>query len=304
LYTRILVPLDRSKLSEAILPVAARFAGALHAQLHLLAVIDENAALSQKGAVRLPKAQTWSPEADVRNLTEDYLNGVARGTGLPPERVRTTVMMGHAADTIIAVAEQEPGTLIAMTSHGRTGLGQFLIGSVANKILHTSTVPVFLFRSKDAQSGQLPAALKTVIVPLDGSTLAEQALPGARELAAALGLDIILVRVTEPLVGYDASMGVEYTPQDVIDTIRQEAKSYLAGKVKEIKTSGFERVTAEDLFGYPAPSIIALAQRTPGSFVAMTSHGRSGVRRWVLGSVAERVATYSGEPVLIIRAHL
>jgi nucleotide-binding universal stress UspA family protein len=89
---------------------------------------------------------------------------------------------------------------------------------------------------------------------------------------------------------------------DLLDQLESEAKDYLEGEVKDLKTKGLEDVSSVVHIGYGAEEIITLARNTPDNFIAMCTHGRSGVKRWVFGSVAERVVRHSGDPVLIIRA--
>jgi nucleotide-binding universal stress UspA family protein len=88
----------------------------------------------------------------------------------------------------------------------------------------------------------------------------------------------------------------------LINQLETETREYLAGKVEGLKEKGLKNITTVPDFGYGAEEIIKLARQTPDNFIAMCSHGRSGIRRWVLGSVTERVVQHSGDPVLIIRA--
>jgi nucleotide-binding universal stress UspA family protein len=148
------------------------------------------------------------------------------------------------------------------------------------------------------------ATFKSIVVPLDGSNLAETVLPDVKELARKLTLDVILTRA------YDLPMSAYYGAEDVYlanydklrAQIKEDADSYLANKVDELGRQGLERVSSVLLEGPGAEEIIKLARTTPDNLVAMCSHGRSGVKRWVLGSVTEKVVRHSGDPVLVIRA--
>ncbi len=84
--------------------------------------------------------------------------------------------------------------------------------------------------------------------------------------------------------------------------IQKEAEDYLAGKVEELRREGLDQVISTAIEGDPAGEIIDLAQRTPNNLlIAMSSHGKSGIAQWVLGSVAEKVIHHSSDPVLVIR---
>jgi nucleotide-binding universal stress UspA family protein len=142
--------------------------------------------------------------------------------------------------------------------------------------------------------------LRTVVVPLDGSALAEKSLPYVMDLAKKMKLKIVLTRAyTLPPIAGDA---YEVYTQEMIDQIEAEARDYLAQKAKELEQKGQENVASVVHFGSGAEEIITLARQTADSFIAMCTHGRSGIKRWVLGSVTERVVRHSGDPVLIIRS--
>jgi nucleotide-binding universal stress UspA family protein len=116
--------------------------------------------------------------------------------------------------------------------------------------------------------------------------------------------EIILVRVYK--VPYTAVVPIEgyYPPVDynLIDSFRDEAASYLQKKADVLREMGIRKVSCVTREGLAADEIISLARQTPGNLVAMCSHGRSGVKRWVLGSVTETVVRHSGDPVLVIRS--
>jgi nucleotide-binding universal stress UspA family protein len=144
--------------------------------------------------------------------------------------------------------------------------------------------------------------LNTVIVPLDGSPLAEKALPYATVLAKTMDSELLLLRaytLTQTISTYD-----DYIPDwNKLEAVSKgEAINYLDQKARELKREGLTRISPLALEGEAAEQIIDLAKRTANSLVVICSHGRSGVGRWVLGSVAERVTRHSVGPVLLIRA--
>jgi nucleotide-binding universal stress UspA family protein len=102
-------------------------------------------------------------------------------------------------------------------------------------------------------------------------------------------------------------MAAGLAPSDVKnlgDRIKEDLANYLRAKVKELMTQGVEDVSFTVVEGNGAEEIIGLAKRTSDNLIAMSSHGRSGISRWVMGSVTDRVVSYSGNPVLIIRPTL
>ena len=142
-------------------------------------------------------------------------------------------------------------------------------------------------------------------MPLDGSKVAETVLPRAIELAKKLRLEIVLTRAYQiPLSSAYARADAPYIPNSdaLLNVVREEAGAYLEAKVNELKQNGIEKVSSILLVGSGADEIIDLARSTPDNLIAMCTHGRSGVKRWALGSVTEKVVRHSGDPVLVVRA--
>jgi nucleotide-binding universal stress UspA family protein len=138
---------------------------------------------------------------------------------------------------------------------------------------------------------------------LDGSDLAERVLPVAIELAKQRDLEIVLIRAYNiPTSAYAGIEGYALPMDDLLKDMRDEACEYLENKVADVKKRGIARVSFAAKEGLPADEIISFAKNLPGGLIAMSTHGRSGVRRWVLGSVTETVVRHSENPVLVIRA--
>jgi nucleotide-binding universal stress UspA family protein len=200
-------------------------------------------------------------------------------------------------------AKSDPACIIAMATHGLSGARRWLLGSVATRVAHTTTNPLLFIRPAEAGEKATRIELKIVFVPLDGSGLAEKILPHVITLAKRMKLEVHLVRVyTLPADAYIVGNGVymqALTQQR--EVIQKEAEEYLAGKVEQLRAEGLDQVISTAIEGDPAGEIIDLAQRTPDNLVAMSSHGKSGIAQWVLGSVAEKVIHHSRDPVLVIR---
>ena len=191
-----------------------------------------------------------------------------------------------------------------MATHGRSGLNRFLLGSVAEKVLRGSGNPLLLVRATETASTTGETAFKSVVVPLDGSELAESVLPVIAELVKNLGVEVQLFRAYQiPYNVYAGDEGFYAGNYDALLTsVRDEAAEYLEKKAADLKRLGVSKVTCVAKEGFAADKIIELGRNTADNLVAMSSHGRSGVRRWVLGSVAEAVVRHSGDPVLITRS--
>jgi len=232
----------------------------------------------------------------------DYLKAVA--AALPASlTVNCSVENGRAAEVIVDSASRDTSTLITMATHGRSGAQRWLLGSVAQKVLQASINPLLLIRPSEETRPSGEAQLSTVILPLDGSHLAEKIFPHVVYLANRLKLEVVLIRTyTLPTTGYFMATGV--SPPDIGGMgarIKEEIAVYLQAKVEQLQAEGIEKVSFVAVQGTGPEEIIDLARRTTDNIVAMTTHGRSGMGRWVLGSVTDRVVCHCGDPVLVIR---
>src|SRR5499426_2979550 len=290
MFTRMLIPLDGSNLAENVLPYARVMAGALDLRVELLSVVDsmDFARTTHAGHVRDfdPLIEAATQEG------KRYLEGTTRSFG--GSEVSYAVERGLADQIIIEKAARDKGTLIAMATRGRSGIHRWLMGSVAEKVL----------RGDEEGKSDGKATLKSIVVPLDGSRMAETVLPRAIDLAKKLGLEIVLTRAYQiPLSAYGGT-DAAYIPnsEGLLTLVREEADAYLKAKVNELHQNGVEKVSSILSVGSGADEIIELARGTPDNLIAMCTHGRSGVKRWALGSVTEKVVRHSGDPVLVVRA--
>jgi nucleotide-binding universal stress UspA family protein len=301
MFTRLLIPLDGSKTAEKVLPYARLLAGTLKLPVELLEVIN---IIEIAKHLTPEKAHFLNTVVENRvRSSEQYLKGVANT--FPGANVKCTVEQGTAAEVIIEKAAADKGTLINMATHGRSGINRWLLGSVAEKVLRGATNPLLLIRATEEAKTEGEANLRSVIVPLDGSELAEQVLPTVAELAKELKLEVILFRAyTIPLgaLAVDPEGYYVATDEELIARMRDEAVAYLDKKTEEMKKLGVDKVSHVAEYGLAADEIIFFARKTPDNLIAMCTHGHTGVKRWVLGSVTETVVRHSGDPVLVIRA--
>jgi nucleotide-binding universal stress UspA family protein len=176
------------------------------------------------------------------------------------------------------------------------------LGSIAEKVLHGATNPLLLIRAPKESRKRKVVLLKTLIVPLDGSPLAEMAIPYAAALASKLDLEITLVRAFSLPGPISMEEDLAENGQEAGEQLGKEAQAYLDEKAERLRAAGVKKISTVAVNGPAAETIIALAKKKAKSLVVMCTHGKSGVRRWILGSVTERVTRYATKPVLVIRA--
>jgi nucleotide-binding universal stress UspA family protein len=291
MYRRMLVALDGSRISEAVLPYARSFAKALKPPVELLQVIDPE-------HLRAPSESSRPIDddlAEARNNSSAYLSIVAK-TFPSVGTVECSVEVGNPAEVIANRAAAESETLIAMATHGRSGFQRWLLGSVARKVATIAANPLLLVRAMEESETSGEADLKRVLVALDGSESAEIALPHATDIAGEMLIETVLLQVYDPCT-YERLPRIDQIKQE----LKAEAEAYLEKKARELEAAGLEEVSCVALEGYPAAEIVDITHKMPDSLMVITTHGRSGVQRWLLGSVTERVIHHATGPVLIIR---
>lgn len=295
MYEKILVPLDGSELSEVALPYAEELAGRLGSDVTLLYVSD-------------------SIDDQYRRMRELYLDKVAEATRraaakfLDPSekkkvKVSSTTLIGNPAEEIVRYADKEGMGLIIMATHGRSGIGRWALGSVADKVVRSASQPVALIRATSPRPDiRKKGILNRVLIPLDGSREGETAIPCIAELMANLKVEVVLFQVLA--TGYQtlAAEGYEYVfyTEQQMESDRVHAEAYLARVAARLKRPGVT-VRSEIKFGNAADEIVSFAGNIQADMIAMATHGRTGIGRWVLGSVAERVVRAGNTPVLLVR---
>ncbi len=299
MHSKILVPLDGSKTAEKVLPYARYLAGKFKVPVELLAVVDIADIASHMASEKARFLDTII-EDGVRHCTS-YLRGVA--TTFSDSHITCTVEKGKAEEAIIEKGAADKTMLITMATHGRSGLNRFLLGSVAEKVLRGTGNPLLLIRASEEAKSEGEATLKSIVVPLDGSELAESVLPTVADMAKALNLEVELFRAYR--IPYNAYAGDEgfYAGnlEELLASVRDEAREYLDKKAADLRRLGVAKVLCVTKEGFAGDEIISLGRTTPDNLIAMCSHGRSGVKRWVLGSIAETVVRHSDDPVLVLR---
>ena len=306
----ILVPLDGTDVAEGILPWVSGIAKKANAPLILLTVVDPDG-IEYPSGLSLPSESSRGGnltiyrdqiEESARVHALESLNATVirlRDDGVSAEAEAT---LGNPAERILRVSEEAGCGLIAMSTHGRNPIGRSILGSVTDKVLHSSSVPVLTVAPERAKMyHEEGETLATVVAPLDGSELAERALPYVEDLARALSLEVLLVRVVR--IEHPSYYYTEYATRlpDFTEDMAAEAERYLKGVSRTLRDKGLT-VQHRVLRGAAAPSLLNLAHKTPRNLIAMTTHGRSGLTRWMMGSVAEALIRGSGDPVLVVRS--
>jgi nucleotide-binding universal stress UspA family protein len=297
MYRKILVPLDGSPFGERALPLAVTMCLAMKAQLVLV-----------RAATASPAASLDALEGQRQAVAEaeTYLAGVAQRLREQKIVTETATPYAAAADGILVSASTRQADLIVMCTHGRSGLGRWVYGSVAEAVLARSAIPVLLVRPTGALPHlTLDLGKGTVLLPLDGSAFAETALPHALEAARALNDRLFLLRVVNPVVGYqpDVVLGQAYAGAIGDRILKEEmaqAESYLGEVSKRLQGEKIA-VAQRVCVGWPAESIIEEARGAEAELIVMATHGRTGLAEVVMGSVARDVVHRGVLPLLLVR---
>lgn len=295
MFSRIVVPLDGSELAAAAVPVAAALARRTDAAIALVRVVDSSDEFRETMSVA------------VRERREDARAALAAVAARlrAEDHIPTTIAIrqGNPVANIVALAGDIEGDLICMATHGRSGLQRVILGSVAERVLHDALVPVMLVRP----GVTLPTdtAHAAIVVPLDGSERAELALPYAASLAQTVHARLELVRVWN--VSTPVSAVAPYAIEEnqalidaMLDATETAVVSYLESVKARLTRDGTDvHITA--LRGDAAEQLCTFISTTRPMMVVIGTRGRSGVARWVLGSVATDIVRCVGAPILLVR---
>lgn len=292
MFRSLLVPLDGSPFGEHALPAALDLTRRGGARLQLVHVHTSAVPLA---ADTLP---SFDEKLDLqRRIDElDYLADIAgrlRGAGAPD--VSTALLEEPVVTAIHNHAVASGADLIVMTTHGRGALSRFWLGSVADTLVRRTTLPVLLIRPPAVANSAPPPGFRHIIIPLDGSPLAEQIIP----CATAIGDDTahyLLLQAVGP--GHASANGP--APASAPHDHAAHARDYLARVAAPLQRFGL-RVSTDVITGPAGPAILRYASCHPADLIALETHGRGGVMRLLLGSVAEQVLRGASCPVLLNR---
>lgn len=290
----IVVALDTSELSEGAIPYAVSLAKATGARLSFVTVWE--------GGERALISSLPDVASDIfkrgEEYYENYLRGVTKKVREQGVDTEAEVRTGEPDEEILALVKERKASMLVIASHGRSGLSRWWYGSVAGKLAREAPLPTLIVGPKALESGPGAGAIRRVLVPLDGSDMAEQALPLAGKLAAALGAEVHLAEAVR-WVSQAFIYGVpEVTIAQVDEDLEEAARAYLSEARKKLLTE--TQVEAHIIRGMPADALIDLVAGKDIDLVVMASHARTGLARMALGSVADRMVQGKA-PVLLIR---
>ncbi|HLF04112.1 MAG TPA: universal stress protein [Dehalococcoidia bacterium] len=290
MFNKVLVTLDGSPLAESILswvPVISKAASVQ--EVTLLTVIEEGT------PEQLHQAEGYLKSQADRLKQEATRSGVA-APAMKVMAARSPIV--GVASTILKFAEDGGMDLIVLSTHGRSGFDRWSMGSVAEKLLKGSDIPLFLVRSTETASME-PAQLRRFLVPVDGSDLSEHALPHAEQLARSAGAEVTLLYVEAP-----PEIGADHGPSATAQAQkRKDVLTYLGTLLPVLAQAGIP-AKRQIRTGYPAEEIVREVEHGDMDLVIMSSHGRAGIARATLGSVADRVLRTSPVPVMLVPAHV
>jgi nucleotide-binding universal stress UspA family protein len=301
MFERILVPLDGSARAELILSQVSRILRREDSEILLLRVVDAPAAFS-----RVSLGAIWDLE---REEAQKYVHNLARRFHDKGAKVHARVAEGAPADVILDTARKEGSTLIAMSTHGRSGLVRWALGSVTEKVARASTVPLLVVRSfRRSSKGDLEPAtpeelpFRKILVPVDGSPTSMSILDPAAKFGQLYGSDMLVLHVETPYVPPSPILpGMEVVLPSMVPPPTPTEKDPVTEKAAKRFVQAGLQATRLTTVGEPASEILDLSVNRGMDLVALGTHGRSGLSRWAMGSVAERVLRSTEVPLLIIR---
>lgn len=307
--TTILVPLDGSELAEQALPLAVALAHASGAELHLIHVFVPYAArIDMPGAI----IDNTEFERKLEEQSTEYLRSVTERVAkeLPDhvyaDPVRTRPIRSPYSESVAvvdrlrrAVARLHPD-LMVLATHARGGLGRAWLGSVADALIRRVNVPTLLVHPREGVP--TPAsAFRHIVVPLDGSELAEESIPIAERLAALGDARVTLLRVVVPQPAMGPPSVVLQFNVDQLEHFQREAKRYVDEVADRFRGALPSIESVAVLAESPPRAILEWCDEHGVDLIAMSTHGRSGFRRFMLGSVADKIVRGAQIPVLLTR---
>lgn len=284
-FRSIIVPVDGSRLAEGAIPYALAIAERAGSTVRFVLVHPGH----------YPPLLIEPPKVYLKELTNRFRKRLGRS-------LSSIILNGAVAPSLVRHAREIKADLVVMTTHGHGGLRRAWLGSVTDQMIRSLEVPVLAVRA--AEGAVLPesVSISEILVPLDGSPLAESVLEPTVELARSNNAKISLLQVVQP-VFLAAEPGLPYPAgydEQLTIVQREAAQDYLQDIVEQLRRDGVDATGIAVLGRGTADTILNLARPARVSLVALATHGRGGFRRLVLGSVADRLVRGSDVPILVI----
>jgi nucleotide-binding universal stress UspA family protein len=300
MFRTILVPLDGSPFAEAALPSALRLVRRAPGELHLVRAHQPAAALVGMGELPVP---TTALDPELKQREASYLDETVirlrEGNQSP---VEARLVDGLAGPAVCEEAARVKADLVVMATHGRGAMGRLWLGSVANYVIRTATLPVLLVRpGKAGETPDLPVPTG-ILVALDFSTHAEAVLEPVVAMAQLIEAEVTLLHVLEPFYAPEPAVPFPMLQDATITEVRRaDAQSRLDDIAKRLRARGLDVSTRVVIGANAAGSLLGTLQDRRFGLLAMTTHGAGGLRRLLLGSVADKVIRATTKPVLVFR---
>ncbi|EMA24685.1 universal stress protein [Haloarcula argentinensis] len=281
MFDSILVPTDGSPGSERAFEAAATLARTHDTTVHVLSVVDEHG-----------PTDDWDYDGD--SPAAAFIESQANHVDTEDLSVTAAVREGVVHDAVLDYADETDINLIVMGTHGRTGVRRFLLGSVTEKVVRLADVPVLSVKA-DAEPGTV--SFDDILLPTDGSSGAEAAIEPAGALASVTDATVHLVSVVDT-----RSLGVDVGSSVIVDELESVATDAVENTSDRLSEMGVETVETAIAHGVPYRAILDAIEEADADLVIIGTHGRTGIDRYLLGSVAEKLVRTSPVPVMTVRA--
>ncbi len=284
MFKKILVPLDGSKLAEQVFPYVAVLAQAFGPEIFLVGVCEPEETASGQGCRLYLRSEA--------ELLQQQL-----GAGAP--QIHQVTLEGHAAEKILEYAREQQMDVILASSHGRSGLNAWPLGSTVNRLLHEA-IPLIVIKAAEKP---LPAAelVSRILVPLDGSEVGDAVIAPLLHLSRKITTGITLLQVIEKEHHVRTIGGLDVVPylDGNLETRQAEAQEYLEGVARQFDGT-LAKVTTVVRLGQLADEIIKQANDMDASLIALASHVHSAVESWFYGSVTQKIVGAAGRSFLLV----
>jgi nucleotide-binding universal stress UspA family protein len=287
-YKKILVPLDGSELAEKALPYVKSIA-------------------RLKNSNVIPFAVSLTVFADRRDrLFTSYLEVTAKELNKEGIKATAATSYGDVAEEIVKYANNNKIDLIVMATHGYSKAKQWLFGSVTQKVLYGTKIPVLLIKAKSPDAS---TKFNRVLIPLDGSPFSESAFPHVVELTKNTNKEILLLHICEPpIVPSYGSRPINPTWKKYRDDMWGETEklstTYLKKTMAALKKRGIKKVKSRVIKAQSrevGKTIMQISKEENIDLIIIATQGRTGVSRWMYGSVANKIVEEFSQPILLIQ---
>lgn len=302
MYHRILLPTDGSEASRHAVQAGVDFAKSLGASVvAMTAVPPFHTFTANTEMIESVRGEYEAASRERARYLLDEIAAVAQGAGVACEAVQTSADSPY--ESIVATAREQGCDLIVMASHGRKGLAGMLLGSETQKVLTHSTIPVMVYRQGGAAGQVQEGKTRRILVPTDGSALAQQAVPAAIEFARACHGEIVALSVGVPEIAFQSVEGAMVVdPGRHGEELLEHAREHAKAVADRAGAAGVGCSVVVRLSTDAAEAIVDTAREEGCDLIFIASHGRRGLSRLLAGSVTQSVLEAAPIPVMVLRA--